>query len=237
MLDLLTKHFLILSSVVIGVASAISMLFLAAYMAVFDWSLIWLIEYTDLAKLFLIGTALLSSVITTMLNYLYNLLMWLQHQVKNYKWIVIAGLVLSALAGAVSIYYDIKTANGQTTYHAFRLASTISGVFLIYLLLTEFDKWKQLNWLSIVNDVSQLVLSLGIFGATFGYYVKDVSKDSYHRRSSSSVTWSLDTTLAAGTYSSLKVVATDLAGNSTTVARPSEVVPLNTSTLFQSDND
>lgn len=177
MLDFLTRHFLVLSSVVIGVASAISMLFLAAYLAVFDWSLIWLIEYSDLAKLFLIGTALLSSVISTMLNYLYNLLMWLQHQVKNHKWIVIVGLALTALVGAGSIYYDIKTANGHASYHAFRLASTVLGVFLIYLLLTEFDQWKQLKWLSIVNDISLLVLALGTFGATFGYYVKDVSKD------------------------------------------------------------
>jgi hypothetical protein len=177
MLDFFTKHVVVLSSMVLVVASAVSMLFLAAYLAVFDWSLIWLIEYTDLAKLFLIGTALLSSVISMMLNYLYSLLMWLQHQVKNYKWIVIVGLALSALVGAVSIYYDIKTANGHTAYHAFRLASTVLGVFLIYLLLTEFDKWKQLNWLSIVNDVSVLVTALTAFGVTFGYCVKDVSKD------------------------------------------------------------
>jgi prepilin signal peptidase PulO-like enzyme (type II secretory pathway) len=149
-LDFLTKHFLVLSSVVIGVASAISMLFLAAYLAVFDWSLIWLIEYTDLAKLFLIGTALLSSVISMMLNYLYNLLMWLQHQVKNYKWIVIVGLALSALVGAVSIYYDIKTANGHTEYHAFRLASTVLGVFLIYLLLTDVS--KDFNQITTKNE-------------------------------------------------------------------------------------
>jgi hypothetical protein len=177
-LDFLTKHVVILSSMVIVVASAISMLFLAAYLAVFDWSLIWLIEYTDLAKLFLIGTALLSSVISLMLNYLYNFIAWLKHhQTMTFKWAVIGGLVVTALGGAYSIYYDVKTANDHVAYHSFRLASTFAGIFLIYLLLTEFEKWRQLNWLSIVNDISFLVLALGIFGAAFGYYVKDVSKD------------------------------------------------------------
>src|SRR6202043_2532450 len=37
-------------------------------------------------------------------------------------------------------------------------------------------------------------------------------------------TWSLDTTLAPGTYSSLKVVATDLAGNSTTATNAKPII-------------
>ncbi|SFJ24615.1 hypothetical protein [Bradyrhizobium sp. Gha] len=161
MLDFLTKHFLVLSTLTIGVASAICMLFLAAYLAVFDWNLIWLIEYADLAKLFLIGTALLASVITTALNYLYDLLAWLRHQMKNYKWILIFGVVITVLLSSYSIFNDVKTGSSRTAYDVFRLMSTLMGIFLIYILLTEFEKWKQLRWLAIVNDLSLLVLALG----------------------------------------------------------------------------
>src|SRR5258708_28054082 len=37
-------------------------------------------------------------------------------------------------------------------------------------------------------------------------------------------TWSLDTTLAAGTYSSLKVTATDLAGNASTATNAQTII-------------
>ena len=177
MLDFLTKHFLVLSALLIGGASAVCMLFLAAYLAVFDWNLIWLIEYADLAKLFLIGTALLSSVITATLNYAYDFIAWLRLQMKEFKWGFFIGLGLIILMGGYAIYYDLKSENGHVTYHAFRLTATLSGIFLLYLMFTDVEKWKQLNWLSIPEFSSTLVFVLGIFGATYGYYVRDVSKN------------------------------------------------------------
>ena len=177
MLDFLTKHFLVLSALLIGGASAVCMLFLAAYLTVFDWNLIWLIEYADVAKLFLIGAALLSSVITAALNYAWDFLAWLKHQMKGFKWGFIIGLILIVSAGGYSIYNDVKTGNGHATYHGFRLAATLSGILLFYMMFTDADKWKQLNWLSILNFASTFVFVLGIFGATYGYYVRDVSKN------------------------------------------------------------
>jgi hypothetical protein len=171
----MTKHFLVLSALLVGGASAICMLFLAAYLAVFDWSLIWLVEYADLAKLFLIGTALLSSVITTAISYSWDFLAWLRHKIPGLKWGVIGGLVLAGILGSYAIYHDVKTDSGHATYHVFRLLSTFSGVFLLYMLFTDIDRWKQLNWLSILNFLSSFVFTLGILGATYGYYVRDVS--------------------------------------------------------------
>ncbi|MCA6124576.1 hypothetical protein J6500_22160 [Bradyrhizobium sp. WSM 1704] len=177
MLEFLTKHFIVLSTLVIGGASAVAMLFLAAYLAVFDWNLIWLVEYTDIAKLFLIGTALLSSAIATALNYAWDLLAWLKHQMKVYKWGLFVGIALVIGAGVYSIHNDVKTGNGYAAYHVFRMLSTIGVVSLLYLLFREAEQLKQLNWLSILNVASSTVFALGIFGATYGYYVRDVSKN------------------------------------------------------------
>jgi hypothetical protein len=49
-LDLVTKHFAVLSTVITVSGVMISSIFFASYLAVFDRSLIWLIELSDLAK-------------------------------------------------------------------------------------------------------------------------------------------------------------------------------------------
>jgi hypothetical protein len=58
--DFATKHFAVLS-VGIGVfGAAMAIIFIAAYLRVFDWRLIWIIEYSDVLKIGLIVVALLS---------------------------------------------------------------------------------------------------------------------------------------------------------------------------------
>ena len=59
-MDFITKHFAILSvaTVVFGATAAI--IFIAAYLRVFDWRIIWIIEYGDILKIGLITVALFS---------------------------------------------------------------------------------------------------------------------------------------------------------------------------------
>jgi hypothetical protein len=68
MLDFITKHFAALSAFAIGVASTTTMLFLSPYLSVFDWSLIWLVEYGDVGKFILIGVGLLGSILAVLVD-------------------------------------------------------------------------------------------------------------------------------------------------------------------------
>src|SRR4051812_36071906 len=60
MIEFTTKHFAVLSTVVTAAAVVAVTVFLTAYLAVFDWSLVWLVEYSDIAKFGLIALAFLS---------------------------------------------------------------------------------------------------------------------------------------------------------------------------------
>src|SRR6267378_6986733 len=94
MLNLITKNFLVFSSLVLGVASTISMLFLTAYLGVFDWNLIWLIEYSDLTKLFLIGVGLIASILTSIIYWFQDVHTWLIARAPNQFWFFVVMSVL-----------------------------------------------------------------------------------------------------------------------------------------------
>ena len=51
----ITKNFVALSAAVTIFSIALAMAFLLSYLSVFDWNLIWIIEYTDLLKFGAIG--------------------------------------------------------------------------------------------------------------------------------------------------------------------------------------
>jgi hypothetical protein len=49
-LDFLTKHFWVLSTAITSLLAAVTFLFISSYLSVFDYSLIFIIEYTDILK-------------------------------------------------------------------------------------------------------------------------------------------------------------------------------------------
>lgn len=180
MIDYLTKNFLVMSSIALGVGAALSMVFLSAYLAVFDWNLVWLIEYGDLAKLFLIGTALVASISTILINQAHGFYSTVINAATRNKWVAIGlGLLVLAFDG-YGIYRDYRLGNGQITYHVNELLSTFVFFFLLWLVFNQLPIWRSLSWGKIVNDLGFFVIALGLFGATFGVYVRDVSK--YHRQ-------------------------------------------------------
>src|SRR5215470_1886968 len=60
-LEWLTKNFVLVSAVLVIGAATASAVALAAYLSVFDWTLIWLVDYSDLTKLFILFSAFIGS--------------------------------------------------------------------------------------------------------------------------------------------------------------------------------
>ena len=60
-MDFITKHFAVLSVALAVFGATTSIIFIAAYLRVFDWRLIWIIEYADVLKIGLIAVALFSA--------------------------------------------------------------------------------------------------------------------------------------------------------------------------------
>jgi hypothetical protein len=59
-LEFLTKHFAVVSAIAVLAAFILGMDFLYAYLGRFDWSLIWLVEYSDIFKVGLIVVGFLA---------------------------------------------------------------------------------------------------------------------------------------------------------------------------------
>jgi hypothetical protein len=105
-MEYLRTNYVVISSAIIALASGLSMLLLSSYLAAFDWNLIWLLEYSDLAKLFLIGIAFVSSSLVTMIWVGQDVHTWLVDKNQKAKW-----LIWLALLHLLGHHADIASCN------------------------------------------------------------------------------------------------------------------------------
>ena len=117
MLEFLNKYFIVLSATAAVAASVFSMVFLTSYLAVFDWSLVWLIESSDVAKFGLMAVAIVSPLLATLSNNLNAFHGWFAQKQKGYLWVILILVALIVAGSASNIYHDIKQQTGQGTYH------------------------------------------------------------------------------------------------------------------------
>jgi hypothetical protein len=176
-LDFLTKHFFVLSLALALVASAISMLFLAAYLSVFDWTMVWLVEYADLTKFFLLGTALILTVVVLASSFIYTvtgLAAFQGRQRKIYGWIVF-GLICLFLVPP--IYLDIRKGIYFPSFHLSVAASAFLALPFLRRFARPLSSWWTIGWRSLATEVTAIAFTISVFAATFGYYVRDVSQN------------------------------------------------------------
>ncbi len=177
MFDFLTKNFVVLSAVIVASAAAYSMLFLTSYLGVFDWNLVWLIEYSDLAKFGLMAVALISPILVILTNQFDALYKTLVLKDKSYRWAGWVFATLIVLVAASGIYIDLKDKNGQATYHLMYAIAALSALGFMWVICRDFDALKNNpRFSTLYNHAVLLAIALGFVGVAHGFYVKDVSK-------------------------------------------------------------
>lgn len=179
LIDYLTKNFVVLSAIVIAIASALTMLFLTVYLAFFDWTLIWLIEYSDLAKFFLLGTALLCAVFLIFNAVLPQAGIWLDKTLP-YRWVFFLAFGLLLVAPPVwsvlsALHYAKWDFSAVSSYDLLRLSSYAAAIALVWTCTRHHQKWKSRDWETIINDVCIFAGCIAIFASTFGSFVRDQS--------------------------------------------------------------
>jgi hypothetical protein len=60
-IEFASKHFILVSALTIVGGVLCATIFLYGYLLIFDWRLIWIIEYTDVLKVGLVAVAIVSS--------------------------------------------------------------------------------------------------------------------------------------------------------------------------------
>jgi hypothetical protein len=175
-MEWLTKHFAVVSAVLVFVAGTASVSFLFAYLSVFDWRLIWLIEYSDLAKLFLLFGALISSFAWLIMNIGQNY--FPSQRVERRTMLISLGILggLFLVSFGVDIYNDFHANNDLMLYHSNLTACWLVVMAVCFLIF----EWRHLllkgDWSAIWPIISLMVVLVPVAGSTYGRYVKEIAE-------------------------------------------------------------
>jgi hypothetical protein len=176
-LELLNKYFAIASASLLGVSAVITIAFVFAYLAIFDWTLIWIIEYADLVKFWLLGIALFMSVfaIVSTLGGIFYVGIIRNPIRHNMVVMIVTGSLFLVLLIAWLYFADINTSfRVQIVLSVFLTAILFSMVFRFAPELGRGDD----GW-TIYNFLLVLIITVTALGTLTGEYVKTVNKKRY----------------------------------------------------------
>jgi hypothetical protein len=176
MIDFLTKNFGLVSAAIAVFSACMVMVFLFAYLAVFDWNLIWIVEYSDIIKFSLIGVALMSGFAFFVFTIFDHVHKWLILDIKQRRTAIIVILAILLLMLTYNLYTDIYVASNPTKeYHIYEF---FSYVFLIGFAISCISIYKDREnigvWM-VSQALGSLIVLIGVFGHTYGLRIRDIS--------------------------------------------------------------
>jgi hypothetical protein len=152
-----------------------STVFLYGYLSVFDWRLIWVIEYSDVLKFGLIIFAVLTGSLYFLQGYATDAYraafsedpkkrLWWAKAVTFWFFLSFGSKILSDETSEVHYYM---------LHFMTHLSVLLIGLVTVHVVL-RFKNWKGLTPHDWANDAIGVVLILSVFGQTFGYYTRDM---------------------------------------------------------------
>jgi hypothetical protein len=164
-------------SAVAGVTALLgSTVFLYGYLSVFDWRLIWVIEYSDVLKFGLIIFAVLTGSVYFLQGYAtdaYNAVF--SEDPKKRSWWAKAVTFWFFLSFGSKILTDETSEVHYYMLHIMMHASILLFCAVTIMAVSRFRSWKIRTPQDWANDAVWVVLVLSIFGQTFGYYTRDMN--------------------------------------------------------------
>lgn len=182
MIEYATKHFLVLSAIATIVGAAMSALFAYGYLLVFGSGLVWILEYSDLLKLALIGVIFLLAYVSIITVFVQEIPKIVKSENKKMRNITLVALTVSLIA--IYVLPEYKIFLGDDIWNKLRIL-TVSFLILFSMttLIMSIDVINRLVSAQVITF--QMYVSFGIsvmlvvfvFGCCRGLYVK-TSKDS-----------------------------------------------------------
>jgi hypothetical protein len=172
MLEILSKHLALLSGAAVLLASMIVMVFIYAYLSVFDKALVWMIEYTDIAKFGLLAVVLISAFFTHFIYVIENSYRLMVQKSALIQYIIIVILLSIISVPCYGIYDAFINNTCLMEYHIYLLSS------YILVLAVIFDSIKiphtKIDFLDVSRRITLLIFILTSVGRTTGLHVRDV---------------------------------------------------------------
>ena len=152
-----------------------STVFLYGYLLVFDWRLIWVIEYSDVIKFGLIIFAVLTGSVTFLQGYAtdaYNAVF--NEDPKKRLWWAKFVTFMFFLSFVPKIWSDETSEVHYYMLHIMLHVSVLLIGGVTIMAVYRFRSWKIRTPQDWANDAVWVVVVLSIFGQTFGYYSRDM---------------------------------------------------------------
>jgi hypothetical protein len=176
-LDFLTKYFAVLSAAAIAAGSSIVIIFIYGYLGVFDWNLIWIIEYQDITKFTLITIALgitAYQFLGGLGTIIYNLG---KMDANTNKRFAIGGIGVLIAFAALSLWFGYHNDRPSLEYYVYLWLSIFFTVGLLAAWIRIIPDWTTKTRLQQAQMIGGMLIFVVVLGKTFGLYVKDISKN------------------------------------------------------------
>jgi len=178
LIDFLTKNFAVVSAAVLGVGCAAAMTFTFSYLAVFDWTLIWLVEYPDIAKFILIAIGFISSFMITfpifnVINIMFSVAMTGD---KIGKYSLIVYIITIFIIMSVAIFGSAHSHTYKFGYIVYLSIAAIMFIFVITASLILYraivKNYAQIQIFELFSLLPVFVFIIAMTGLAAGNYTK-----------------------------------------------------------------
>jgi hypothetical protein len=171
--DFISKHFAVLSVAAAVIGAAMAMIFIAAYLRVFDWRIIWIVEYSDVLKIGLIVVALLSGFSFFIWSSASQAIDFAKQSGRTRIVSVSFGVAILCLSLGIYLYEDYRSPEPHYALHIWVHLAVLAIIGLVTILLSAVRNFQQFDASRAALVVLLVVTNVSIVGTAFGYYTRD----------------------------------------------------------------
>lgn len=177
-----SSHFVAVSAAITTTVACIVIVFMYSYLSVFDSSLIWLLESADIIKLCLIGFAIISGMIFSIIGMI-TMIQSFEKGTRSSRIFVATTFFLIFFVSLVhDIYSDIYLDSKNIEYHIYLYISFIFVVAFVagidLLVRSVIFQWD----VGLINSIefgAIVIVAFVFVGRAYGLWVRDISKETH----------------------------------------------------------
>lgn len=172
-MNFVTKNFAVISVVTAAVGATLAIIFIAAYLRVFDWRIIWIIEYTDVLKIGLIIVATLSSFSFYVYSSASDAINLVTERGKGRGLTWAIGLTIWCLSLGSFLWTDYYSADPHYALHLILHIAIFAMIGLWLVVINLVREFPDMNGRRIAWVIFLIVCNVSTLGTAFGYYTRD----------------------------------------------------------------
>jgi hypothetical protein len=175
--EFISSHFALVSAISVLIASGLTLDFIVSYLVSFDWNLIWIIEYQDLAKFIIIGSALLLSIGSSFIYFFEKVVETFRTGKSRISLVILISIFIAVLGWEI---YSARNNQGLQYYYVTLTSAFVIGLLLIHTAVTRMRMWLGGNMRAIAFDAVSFVVMAALLGTTLAARVKFAESKLYN---------------------------------------------------------